>query len=102
MNKILFLLVFILGGCSHSVHLVNIGDFDQKEKFTAGKWVKVETEQTVVLGFKFDTNYVELAHKKLIIECKTGDIQGITTRYSTSHGFFNWTNKINMQGLCLN
>ena len=101
MNKIVLLLLLILGGCSHSVHLVNISDFDQKEKFTAGKWVQVETEQTVILGFKFDTNYVDLAHKKLIAKC-SGDIQGITTRYSTSHVFFHWKNKIHMQGLCLN
>jgi hypothetical protein len=102
MNKILLLLLFIFGGCSHSVHLVNISDFDQKEKFTAGKWIQVETEQTVILGLKFDTNYVDLAHRNLVAKCSSGDIQGITTRFSTSLGFFHWKNKINMQGLCLN
>jgi hypothetical protein len=101
MNRLLVLFLFMLGGCSHSVHLVNISDFDQKQKFTAGNWIQVETQQTVVMGFKFDTDYVELAHIELIKKCKDGDIQGITTRYSTSHGFFHWKNKINMQGLCL-
>lgn len=60
-----------------------------------------ETSQKVILGFVFDTNYVNEARKNLIAKCPNGDIQGVTTRYSTSLGFFSWDNKVLMQGLCL-
>ncbi len=101
MNKLILVFVFIFSSCSSSVHLVNMSDFDTKEKFTSGKWVQVEATQKVIMGFKFDTNYVNQAKTDLIAKCEDGDIQGITTRYSTDHGFFHWINKINMQGLCL-
>ena len=102
MNKlVLLILLFTLGSCAHSVHEVHIGDFETQEAFTAGKWIKAEAEQHVILGLVYDTDYVNIARNRLIEKCPKGDIQGVTTRYSTSLGFFNWTNKIFMQGLCL-
>ena len=101
MNKFLFILLFIFGGCAHSVHQVHMGDFNTQEKYTAGEWVTAETSQKVILGFVQQTNYVNEAKSKLISKCPNGDIQGVTTRYSTSLGFFSWDNKILMQGLCL-
>lgn len=101
MLKLLLLLALFVG-CSHSVHLVHVSDFDPYEKYTAGTIVKAETEQFVFMGFRTQTDYVDQAHAKLIAKCPNGDLQGITTRFSTSHGFFQWTNKILMQGLCLN
>jgi len=62
--------------------------------------VKATAEQFVVMGFVYDTNYVDTARKKLIAQCPDGNISGISTQYSTSLGFFSWTSKILMQGLC--
>ena len=101
MNKLALLALFALVGCAHSVHQVHMGDFSTAEKFTAGKWIEAQSEQHVIFGFVYDTNYVNEARAKLIAKCPNGDIQGVTTRYSTSLGFFNWHNKVNMQGLCL-
>ncbi|HEY8270176.1 MAG TPA: hypothetical protein VIG33_04760, partial [Pseudobdellovibrionaceae bacterium] len=46
------------------------------------------------------TNYVDQARRKLISQCPHGEISGISTQYSTSLGFFSWTHKVLMQGLC--
>jgi hypothetical protein len=102
MNKFILPLLFVFGSCAHSVHQVHMSDFKPYESFTAGKWIKAEASQHVIFWFVKETNYVNQAREKLIAQCPKGDIQGITTRYSTSLGFFNWDNKIVMQGLCIN
>jgi hypothetical protein len=63
--------------------------------------VEARTEQFVIMGFTGDTKYVDQAYDKLQGTCQGGKIQGITTQFSTSHGFFSWTNKILMRGLCI-
>lgn len=102
MSKILLLITFLIfTSCSHSIHLVHVSDFEPYEKQTSGKKIESLTEQFVVLGFSTNTNYVDKARKSLIAKCTNGDIQGITTRYSTSHGFFSYRNKIFMQAICI-
>lgn len=102
LNKLIVLtLLFALVGCSHAIHLVHMSDFATGEKITSGKMVEATGEQFVVLGFASETDYVNQAKAQLIAKCRKGDIQGIQTRYSTSHGFMSYTNKIYMQGLCL-
>ena len=101
MNKIILFALFALGGCAHSVHQVHMGDFSTAESFTAGTWIDATASQNVIMGFVQNTDYVNEARAQLISKCPNGDIQGVTTRYSTSLGFFNWDNKIFMQGLCL-
>lgn len=96
----LFLLI-IGQGCAYSIHQVHVSDFSPYEKLTSGQIVKAQDEQFVILGFAMDTNYVETTREKLISQCPKGDLQGITTRYSTDLGFFSWTNKILMQAVCL-
>ncbi len=88
-------------GCAHSIHEVHVSDFNPGRSLKDGRRVKASTEQFVVLGFTGNTDYVDDAYKKLMSECPTGVITGITTQFSTSLGFFSWTNKILMQGLCL-
>lgn len=92
--------LLLLSGCAHSVHSVYISDFGGYQKLEHGEVVKASAEQFAVMGFVYDTNYVETARTKLIAQCPQGDISGISTQYSTSLGFFSWTNKILMQGLC--
>jgi len=102
MKTLLFLTTFLLVSCSHSVHLVNVSDYKLDKSLTSGKLITAESKQFVVLGFVTQTNYVEVAQQKLIAQCSNGEISNITTRYSTSHGFFSWHNKILMQARCFN
>ena len=99
MKMTALLFVLALAGCAHSVHEVHTSDFIGSA-ITSGRVVKASTEQFVVLGFVGQTDYVESAYLKLMNACPEGVISGITTQYSTSLGFFSWTNKILMQGLC--
>ncbi len=95
------LLSILASGCTHSIHQVHVSDFAPHEPFEGGKIVKAAGEQFVVMGFAFDTNHADKAYASLQAKCPNGEIQGITTQHSTSHGFFSWTNKILMQGLCI-
>lgn len=90
----------LLSGCAYSIHDVYISDFNNYQKLEQGEIVKATSEQFVVMGFVYDTNYVDQARHKLIAQCPQGEISGISTQFSTSLGFFSWTNKILMQGLC--
>lgn len=96
------LAVFVLAGCTHSVHQVHVSDFRPYKPISRGKMVKASAEQFVVMGFVDNTEYIDQAKQKLIEECPKGYISGITTQLSTSHGFFSWTNKALLQGLCIN
>lgn len=88
-------------GCAHSVHEVYVSDFGTYPRVEQGEMIKASAQQSTVMGFVTDTNYVNEARAKLIAQCPQGEISGITTQYSTSLGFFSWTNKILMQGLCM-
>lgn len=102
-NKIILPLVLLstLVSCTHSVHLVHVGDFKPYQKNTAGKKVAAKAEQEIFLGFTLETDYIEIARTNLISQCAKGAIQGPVTRISTSHGFFSWTNTVYIQGLCI-
>lgn len=102
MNKLLLAAALLApAACTHSIHLVHVSDFDPGVAKDRGKWITAKTEQFVIMGFKFDTEYVDRAYRMLQEDCRGGKVQGITTQFSTSHGFFSWTNKILMQGLCV-
>jgi hypothetical protein len=98
--RVLLVSLLLLSGCAYSIHDVYISDFNSYQKLEQGEIVKSTAEQTVVMGFVYDTDYVDLARRKLVAQCPQGDISGISTQFSTSLGFFSWTNKILMQGLC--
>jgi len=94
-------LIALLSSCTHSIHLVNTSSFEPYAQLANGRMVEAQSEQFVIMGFVKDTNYVDQAYRNLKQQCRDGAIQGITTQYSTSHGFFSWTHKILMQGLCV-
>lgn len=102
LNKLTFLTLFILiSACTHSVHLVHVGDFKPYQKNTSGKKIDAMAEQFVIMGFTQETDYINIARAELMGKCDKGYIQGPVTRLSTSHGFFSWTNKVYMQALCV-
>lgn len=90
-----------LVGCAHSIHQVHTSDFVPGTPIESGEIVKGYAEQFVIFGFTQQTNYVDQAYQKLMSACPGGSITGITTQLSTSLGFFSWTNKALMQGLCV-
>jgi len=87
----------VLAGCAHSVHLYQANDSHSFQ----GKLIEANSEQFVIFWLATETQYVEEAFRKLKAQCPNGRIEGINTRYSTSLGFFSWTNKIRMRGYCL-
>ncbi len=91
----------LLTACTHSIHHVHTSSFEPYGGFGDGNPISAQSEQFVVMGFAGNTDYVEQAQKDLMSQCSGGRIKGISTQYSTSHGFFSWTNKILMQGMCI-
>lgn len=100
MKKIV-LLALLLSGCTHSIHQVQVSDFQPYRAIERGDVVAASAEQFTVMGFTGETNYVDDAYQRLQRKCPDGTLTGITTQISTSHGFFSWTNKALMQGLCV-
>jgi hypothetical protein len=101
MKRILLVLSLALGGCTYSIHDVQVSDFSPYEPIERGEIVKASADQFTIMGFVTQTDYVDEAYRKLIEACPGGTVSGITTQISTSHGFFSWHNKALMQGLCL-
>lgn len=93
--------LLVLSACAHSIHEVHTSDFTPGTPIESGEMIKASGEQFVILWFTDDTDYVDQAYKKLMDSCPNGVVSGITTQLSTSLGFFSWTNKVLMQGLCL-
>lgn len=98
---VLPVLVLSFAGCAHSVHQAHVSDFGPYASVESGEVVKGYAEQFVILGFIGQTDYVNQAYANLMQACGDGRITGITTQMSTSLGFFSWTNKALMQGLCI-
>lgn len=94
-------LALLLAGCTHSIHMVHTDGFGYStpEKSEPTNIIEARAEQTVVLFFAFDTDYVDQAKAELESKC-AGDLQAVSTQFSTSHGFMHWTNKILMKGIC--
>lgn len=101
MKKLILIFALLgLSACAHSIHQAHTSDF-MPGSIESGRMVKGYGEQFVVMGFASETNYVNQAFKQLTDSCPNGYIASVTTQYSTSLGFFSWTNKILMQGLCM-
>ncbi len=100
LTAVLSSLMLALGGCTHSVHMVNTNGFgDVMPKGSTTQYIEARSEQVVVFGFVFDVDYVDEAHTRLLNQCD-GNIRAVSTQFSTSHGFLHWTNKILMKGIC--
>ena len=103
MKKIAMLMLFFIpyiNGCAYSMHELHVSDY--KYPVDAGnKKVEANSEQFVILGFVFDTNYVDAAYEKLRDQCQRGTLDGINTKYYTALGFFSWHNHINLSARCV-
>ncbi len=89
----------MLGACTHSVHLVHAGGFIKG--LGSGTRIEHTEEQKVYMGFVFDNEYVDRGYQSFQKMCEGGTIHGVVTRFSTSHGFLHWINKVRYEGLCV-
>jgi hypothetical protein len=91
-----------LGACTHSLHVAQISDFGPSYKaYQNGQLIESRAEQKTILGFVFETNFVDQAYASLQSQCPNGHIQGISSQFSTDHSFLSWTNRVDMKGLCV-
>jgi hypothetical protein len=96
-------LCFYFSSCAYSVHKHHVSDYELGEKSDLSKGLKVQAEgnQFVFLGITGQTDYADTAWTMLQDKCPQGKILGINTRHSTDLGFFSWTNRVLMSGICL-
>ena len=102
MKQLLLCLSILMTGCTHSIHISHMSDISANTPSAINMdqhVVEVSSEQSVVLGFVFDTDYVNQAYQELQQKCPS-EIVAVNTQYSTSHGFLHWTNKIRMKAIC--
>jgi hypothetical protein len=95
------IILVLLSACAHSIHQVHTSDFSPMAAIENGEMVKGNGEQFVIMGFVTETDYVNQAYQQLMSACPKGTVTGITTQLSTKLGFFSWTNRALMQGLCI-
>ncbi len=100
MKKKSLILLILIFSCTHSVHHFIAGDSIPPQKNEKMTQIKSEGEQFVILGFAYETNYVDKAVEDLRNQCKDGWIHSIGTRFSTSLGFLSWTNKVHLEAIC--
>ena len=101
MKIALLLLMWIATSCAYSVHQNYFSEFDLGKNPPAGKAITGEAEQfSILLNFSH-YELVEKARANLEAQCPEGRITGINTRLLSAFGFFSWTDKIQMVGLCL-
>lgn len=91
----------VLTSCAYGMHQVQVSSFSPYAPLEkGGEIIKASGEQFVVMGFVTDTEYVDKAYQTLQSRCPQGDISAVTTQFYTQLGFFSWTNKIMLQGVC--
>lgn len=98
---ILLITVVFMSGCTHALHNYNVSERYPVPRNAKVKEVMTMQEQFVILGFVTETNYVDKAYAEIQKLCPNGWVTGINTRFSTSHGFFSWKNKVRMTGYCI-
>lgn len=96
----LSLAALLLSGCTHSVHQVALGNFDDLPPDARLRPVQAETAQRVFIAAT-DTDFTDEAMERLAASCPRGQVVGIQARHSTSLGFFVYTNKLKLTGYCV-
>jgi hypothetical protein len=98
--KGLLVLAAMLSGCTHSVHINHTSDYRLTKPLSEYRVVEAKADQRVIMGIVTQTDYVNEAYAALEKTCPDGQVTGIQTRYSTSHGFLSWRNVVTMKGYC--
>ena len=87
-------------GCTHSVHQYTVGDYAGELRAPAARAVMAEAT-TKDWFFSTNNDFADVAYERLLAQCPGGEVQGIHTRHSTSHGFLSYTRKLILRGWCV-
>lgn len=103
--KVLVLFIALIGtGCAiglgKSVHEFSMNEAIDVSTAKKARPIELIQDQNVIIG-TFDTDYVDVAHQKLLAQCERGQIVNIRTRYSTDLGFFAYKNILKINATCL-
>lgn len=94
-------LLALIQSCAYSVHQVYIGSMDPNVKIgSTGKWLEADAKAFVILGFHFDTKYIDEAKRELESKC-SGRLAQVTTEHLTAYWFLSYDQKVVLKGLCL-
>lgn len=96
----LCLLATLATGCTHSVHQVALGNFDDLPPGARMHPVEAEADQRVFIATG-NTDFADQAMQQLAASCPRGQVVGIQARHSTSLGFLAYTNKLKLTGYCV-
>lgn len=94
------LMLTFLGGCTSSIHMsqVDVGSNNSNAP-NSDEIINIEQSQKNVLGFVYNTHYVDQAYADLLQRCPKGTTV-LNVEYLTNHGFLSWTDKIRIKALC--
>ncbi len=101
MKKLFTLLMLVmLGGCTSSIHMSQVDiDSNRLNELENGSVIEIEKSQKNILGFVYNTDYVDQAYTALLAQCANGTTM-INVEYLTNHGFLSWTDKIRIKAIC--
>jgi len=90
----------MLSGCTSSIHMSQV-DVDSmvSDEGTLGTIIEIEKSQKNMLGFVYNTNYVDKAYAELLHQCPSGTAI-VNVEYLTNHGLLSWTDKIRIKAVC--
>jgi len=74
-------------------------DSNSQNQLENGNVIAIEKSQKNILGFVYNTDYVDQAYVDLLQQCPNGTVM-INVEYLTNHGFFSWTDKIRIKAIC--
>ena len=94
-------LVFVVSGCTHSVHQVAMGGLDDIPVGAEVRRVEADTDQGVFLYITDNTDYADHAYASLLAQCPDGELRAIQMRSSTDHGFLSFTNRVKATAMCV-
>jgi len=89
-----------LSACTSSIHMSQVDvDSNAQAKIDQSLIIEIEESQKNILGFVYNTDYVDQAYNNLLDQCPNGTTM-INVEYLTNHGFLSWTDKIRIKALC--
>ena len=94
-------LLFVVSGCTHSVHQVAMGGLDDIPAGARVRRVEADADQGVFLYITDNTDYADHAYASLLAQCPGGELRAIQMRSSTSHGFLSFTNRVKATAMCV-
>jgi hypothetical protein len=99
MRALALTLITLVGGCTHSVHQYSVS------ATTPVQWdrvrpIVVQSEQQVILATS-EYTMLDEAYRKLLASCPRGDVVNVRLKRWTDHGFLSWTQKLRLEGGCV-